>query len=969
MRRRKRVWSFTAPEESTLKAKPPCHRLLPALSFCLFELSIAPSLLNLAWARQPAPAPGPADPTPPPPPLPVPDPAPDPSPPSSSPPAPDLRTAARGRIAGRVHFQDLATPLAGATVSVGGTGVTGETDHDGRFKLEVPAGILTVRADCPGFRPVERTVTLAPGATVDLDISMAVDQLLTEVNVVVASRTPRSNFETTVPVDVVTSEEIDSSGQSETGRVLSELAPSFTSTPQTVADGSDHIDPASLRGLGPDQVLVLVNGKRRHQSALLHVNGTFGRGTVGVDLNSIPTGAIKRIEILRDGAASQYGSDAIAGVINIVLKDVTDTVDVTTTGGATGEGDGARVKTSANYGFQLGERGGFFNITGEFLDRQATNRSGTYTGTVYSEDRVMDDQILQDNGLTRNDFAMKIGESAATVGMAAYNMELPLSDAATLYSFGMLSHRFGRAAGFYRFPKQTAQVVPELYPDGFLPEIHTTLDDLSLAVGLRGRKAGWNMDLSLTHGTNSIGFNVENSVNASLGTASPTTFDAGTLIFGQTVGDLDLLRQIDTGVLRSLAFVLGSEFRVENYRIQAGDEASYSQGPVTTGTPAVPKAAGAQVFPGFQPSNEVNRFRNNIGVYTGFESEIVKGLNLDLGGRFENYSDFGNSLIGKAAGRIEVRKGLALRGAASTGFRAPSLHQLWFNNVSTLFVPNAATNMLEATQVLTSNNFSPVTRAFGIPELKEERSLNFSAGVALRPLQNLAITVDGYFIRIRDRIVLTSRFTSANQAVADILAPFPGVSQAQFFANAVNTETKGLDVVADFSAKLGPGTVALTASANFTSTEVIDVNLPASLQDRFSADPSALRTSFFGRQEQNRLEDAAPHVRGTASVRYAMGRFSVLARANHYGKVFAKPDNPANDEVFGAKTLFDLDLGAQITRNIRLSAGAENLFDTFPDRQTKPANISDGRFIYSRNVNQFGWNGGFYYGRLQLRFF
>jgi iron complex outermembrane receptor protein len=879
-----------------------------------------------------------------------------------------LRQGAPAQLTGRVLSQEVDAPLAGATVSLLGTELETQTDEDGRFRLDVPPGTHTVRVEFSGFRPVERRVTIREGAGATVDIPLLLDQLQVESIVVVGSRTPRSNVQTPVPVDVVSAQEISQSGQSETGRVLSTLTPSFNSTPQTVSDGTDHVDPASLRGLGPDQVLVLVNGKRRHRSALLHVNQTFGRGTVGTDLNAIPTAAIKRIEILRDGAASMYGSDAIAGVINIVLKDTTDLLEVGTLTGITASQDGARLKTSANYGFKLGDRGGFFNLTGEFLERQATSRSGPYTGTVYAEDRALDDQMLQARGLSRDDFNMRIGESAARVGLAGYNMELPLSERATLYSFGDFHHRFGRAAGFYRFPKQSAQVVPQIYPDGFLPEINPTIVDLALALGLRGRAAGWDLDLSVTHGRNSMQFDIENSVNASLGTASPTSFDAGSLGFNQSVANLDLRRKIDPSWLRSLSFVLGSEFRLENYRINAGDEASYALGPETTGNPPVPKVPGAQVFPGFQPSNEVDRFRNNLGAYAGIESELVRGLILDVGGRFENYSDFGQSLIGKAAARVEVVKGVALRAAASTGFRAPSLHQAWFNNVITTFVPNPATNMLEATQVLTSQNQDPITRAFGIPELKEETSMHASGGIVFHPLDKLAITVDAYLIRIQDRIVLTSRFTNANPVVAGILTPFPSVSQAQFFANAVDTETRGLDLVGDYAVPLGSATLTLTASANLTSTKVLRVNLPPTLMDRFNADPATLQASFFGRGERNRLEDALPQEKASAGARFTVGGVSALVRASYYGKVAYKADNPANDESFGAKTLYDLDIGYQPSKYLRLSIGADNLFNTLPDQQTKEANISLGRFVYSRNVSQIGQNGGFYYGRLQLYF-
>jgi iron complex outermembrane recepter protein len=880
-----------------------------------------------------------------------------------------------GIVSGTIRSPDLEAPLSGATVTVEGTNITAVTDEGGRFSISAPPGRITLRADFSGFRSVQKQVTVSTGKTADVDIPLSLDQLLTEVVVVVGSRTPRTNVETTAPVDVVTAEEIARVGKTETGRVLSTVAPSYVSTPQTVADGTDHVDPASLRGLGPDQVLVLINGKRRHKSALLNVNGTFGRGTVGTDLNAIPVSSIKRIEILRDGAASQYGSDAIAGVINIVTKDYTDLLDITTTTGVTGAGDGGQIKTTANYGFKIGKKG-FLNISGEFLKKDATQRTGDYTGPVFNSDKAMDDAALATAGLQRSDFKMKIGEAAAEDALGSYNLELPMDDQSTFYSFGDLGHRNGAAAGFYRFPFQTTQNVPSLYQFGFLPEIHSNINDLGVTVGVRRKSEDglWRADASVTHGRNSFQFNIENTVNASLGNLSPTSFDAGTLSANETVGDLDLLRKIETSAVKSLSFVLGSEVRSENYKIQAGDPGSYEFGRNVNDHPVTPDgktpAAGAQVFPGFQPDNEVDRTRNNVGVYAGFESEIVKGLNLDVGGRYENYSDFGNSVTGKAAVRIPLGKAIALRGAVSTGFRAPSLQQLWFNNISTVFINDPMTNTLLANTVLTSNNASPITRAFGIPDLKEEKSTNLSGGLTLRPMDNLSVTVDGYFIRLKNRIVLTSTFPTSNAVVMGILAPFQGVTQAQFFANAVDTDTQGIDAVADYAVDTGSGTLTFGVAANFTRTLVQNVNIPDSLVNAFgTTGRDTLQTFFFGRLARSRIEDAVPRQKGYAQVRYSLKQLSALVRANYYGRVRYQADATVNDEEFGAKVLFDVDLGFQFTKNLHFSVGADNALDTYPDKQTKASNISLGRFIYSRNVSQFGQNGGFYYGRLELTFF
>ena len=884
----------------------------------------------------------------------------------------------RGTIKGTVVSVETSEPLPGANVFLVGTVRGSSTNSEGVYQIRTQPGAYTVRTSFVGYETVEKNVTVRAGEEATVNFQLVTGAvLLGDELVVIGSRTARTAIETPVPMDIISATEIRETGLTEVNQILALVAPSFNASHQTIGDGTDHINPASLRGLGPDQVLVLVNGKRRHSSALVHVNGTFGRGTVGVDLNSIPTSAIKRIEVLRDGAAAQYGSDAIAGVINIVLKDRTDNFEVTGMVGETGEGDGEQVRTDINYGFQVGERG-FFNVTAEFLDRTRTNRSDTWTGAVFTSDRASDDAIIAGRGLSRDDFTMKTGMGNATVGHAFFNTVVPLTESSEFYAFGGLSHRKGEATGFFRLPIQEERVVPEIYPNGFLPEIHTEIDDGSFSAGVRGNTAGWDIDLAVTRGGNSFQFNIENTNNASLGASSPTSFDAGRLNFRQTTGNLDLVRPIDTkGEFKSLSLVLGGEFRIENYEIEAGEDGSWQLGnggdtpgvDFDTTSTGGPKNPGSQVFPGFQPANEVNRFRNSISAYVGLESQITDEFLVDVGGRFENYSDFGNTVIGKVAARYEVAKDFAFRGAVSTGFRAPSLHQFWFNNVSIQFVIDPVTGELEPSRVLTSNNLSQVTKAFGIPVLKEETSLNISAGFTARPIRNLSLTADFYRITIDDRIVLTSRFSDSDPIVATLLAPFAnlGVGAAQFWANAVDTKTNGLDVVVAYVTKLGQGSLNLTGSVNFTSTEVERTNIPQSVADKFAGgDLDAVRTTLFNREERNRLETALPKQKGTVSAKYAIDRFGIVARAIYYGKIQYKPTNSDNDETFGAKILLDLDLSYELLQGLRLSVGANNILDTFPDKHTKDANLSNGRFIYSRRVTQFGMNGGFYYGRLSL---
>src|SRR5213594_4140815 len=476
-----------------------------------------------------------------------------------------------GTVSGTVVATESGAPLVGASVVVVGTARSVLTNEKGQYRLSVPAGAHSVRARLIGYEAAEERVVVPAGQTVTVDFKITATPLSLNEIVVVGARTSRTAVETPVPVDVITSQAVQETGHTEVNQILATLAPSFNASHQTIADGSDHINPASLRGLGPDQVLVLVNGKRRHSSALVHVNGTFGRGTVGVDLNAIPTAAIDRIEVLRDGAAAQYGSDAIAGVINIVLKRQTERLDASSTVGTTpGCGgfwdmadhhDGDQVKADANYGFAIGDRG-FLNVTAEYLDRGGTNRAAPWSGNdifLGVTTRAGTDSALAANGLTREDFTMRVGQSAATEGMAFYNTVVPLNESAEFYSFGGAGHRDGLSAGFFRLPSQEGRVVPELYPFGFLPEIHTIIDDHSATAGVRGGVDAWDVDFSLTTGGNGFHFFVDHSDNASMGRASPTTFDAGTMSFGQTVGNLDVVRPLGAwrGML-SLSFVAGA---------------------------------------------------------------------------------------------------------------------------------------------------------------------------------------------------------------------------------------------------------------------------------------------------------------------------------------------------------------------------------------------------------------------------
>ncbi len=874
-------------------------------------------------------------------------------------------------------------PQVGASVSIAKIGAYVFTDDKGEYTLSVPPGEYTVRVEAPGYLALERTVIVG-AAPATLDFQVAEDKL-GEVITIIGSRTPRSRLETSVPVDVITNEEISESTNTEFNQILNTIAPSFNATHLSINDGTDHIDPADLRGLGPEHVLVLVNGKRLHQSSLINV---YSGGTVGVDLNAIPTAAIARIEVLRDGAASQYGSDAIAGVINIVLREDVDAVDLYSLTGITASNDGPQFKLGGNTGFKLGNRG-FVNITAEAFSRGRTNRSLPYSGNdifpgidpMSPGAAAATDAELQRRGLTRGNFALDVGQAGAIVGTSFLNAGYRLDDTFELHAQGGYTLRKGYASGFYRRPSSEDQVDLSIYPNGFLPQINPLMNAWTGTAGVRAKKGPWEGDLSLTYGGDSFHFFIDNSLNASLGPASPTHFDAGKLNYHQTSLNLDGVRQIDQHVIKALSAVAGAELRRENYSINAGEPASYELGPVVDSM-GNPKLPGSQVFPGFRPDDESNNSRLSEALYAGVESQPTAKTNLDIGARFEHYSDFGNTLTGKVAGRVALAKTkdveLALRGSASTGFRAPGLQQIYYSTIATQFLNDKVTGMVEPNNILISPNLSPVTKAFGAPRLKQETSVNYSGGFTTRLFNNLSLSTDYYRVTMKDRVVLTGLFgvddSPFGQAVANIVSPFPGVSQAQFFVNAVDTTTNGVDVVVDYAHRLPRGSLKLTGAANFTKTTVDSVNVPQSMLDKFAGvqgSQEVISNTFLGRFGRNRLEDLLPRQKGTLGLRWDYKGWSAGVRANYFGPTEYHSDaGPSLDESFGAKVTLDVDVGYRIG-GLGWSVGATNVFNTFPDQLKQPDNRDNDSFLYSPAGQSagapYGTDGAFYYVRAEYR--
>ncbi len=946
-------------------------------------------------------------------------------------------------------------PLPGVSVVVKGTTTGTSTDFDGKYTLQVNNEDVLVFTFV-GFEAQE--VAMDGSATVNVIMKSGLE--LDEV-VVIGSRNPnRTATDTPVPVDIIDVAELIAKGpQVNLNQILNFVAPSFTSNTQTISDGTDHVDPASLRGLGPDQVLVLINGKRRHNSSLVNVNGTFGRGSVGTDLNAIPAAAIKRLEVLRDGAAAQYGSDAIAGVINIVLNDNVNELNFKLTSGAnfsenandqTGGVDGEMVNVSINYGVPIGDDGGFINFTGDFDYREDYGRMKEWEGSIfnvynsieyvahqggtpYDDLSVAQIQFLANNvsnfsptlqsdisaatsmvdligvndginsiagaltnltfdsngnidgvapidntnaelatrGQTRSDYNMRVGQSALRGGRFFANFSLPLDDNGTeLYSFAGISSRKGNSAGFYRLPNQSRTYTP-VYVNGFLPEINSKVSDKSFAVGIKGKIGDWNVDLSNTWGNNSFLFTIGNTFNASLQNASPTTFDAGGFAFSQNTVNLDI-NKFHEDVLSGLNIAFGAEYRLENYEIFAGEEPSYSrytdEGEVITIASQIvsqdffgrSRPGGSQVFPGFSPDNELSRDRSSIAGYFDVEADFSERFLASFAARFEDYSDFGSTINFKLATLFKATDNLNIRAALNTGFRAPSLHQLNFNSTSTIFDQEG-----QPVEVGTFANDSRVAKTLGIPKLKEETSQSISVGFTAKiPDANLSITLDGYWVGIDDRVVYTGQFSGA--AIAADLAR-ANASAASFFVNAIDTESKGLDVVITHKANVGTNMqLKSDLAGTFSQTRKVG---PIKSSDLLRA--AGLESTYFPEDSRVYLEEAVPRTKVILSNALSSEKFNIFLRNVYFGEVTEATTNLDRQQIFGTKLVTDLSLGYNFSESLTITVGANNLLDVYPDRAADALadggnNRSGGRFDWSRRAQQFGIGGRFLFARLSF---
>lgn len=756
---------------------------------------------------------------------------------------------------------------------------------------------------------------------------------LDQIQVVGSRRIGGSETQTMLPVDILPMDKPATQGaQFDLAQTLQFISPSFNSTRQTGADGADHIDSAALRGLGSDQTLVLLNGKRRHTASLVNLFGARNRGNTGTDFNTIPLLAVERVEVLRDGAAAQYGSDAIAGVMNIALKKNLGCEAVAGYGEYT-RGDGENYLGSAYCGFGVAD-GGVIALTAEYLDRGRSNRA-----TDINPMRIIGDTKV---------------ENLTFFG----NGEIPVGEAAIAYfNFGW-QDRDGSAAAFARggigsddIPSRNSAA---MFPDGFVPFITSDIDDRSATAGVRWEVGEWRADLSTTWGFNRFKFLIKNTLNASIANLdllmggpglSPTRFDAGGFDFRQNTSNLDFTRYFD-GIFQGLNVAFGGEFREENFTIFAGEPGSFIDADGPGGG-----NAGSQGFPGFQPVDETDTDRHSWAGYLDLEADLSDRLVVGVAGRFEDFSDFGSTVDGKFSFGFRVREDFLLRGSVSSGFRAPSLQQRLLSSTFTDFISG------EPVDVLLARNGGPVAEAAGIPKLEEETSLSSSVGFTWQPLDNLAITLDAYRIKIDDRIVLSGRFDTSDPNIGAILESL-GVGEAQFFVNSVDTRTRGIDLTIAHDTELGGGHLNTYLAFNVSDTEVTAINAPPSLLGREDV--------LLEDRERRFIEEGGPGSKGTLTFDYTHGRWNGIWRFIYFGEqtlgTFSGP--PVPNQEYEPKLSADVSLTYSFSEHAKLTVGGANIFDKFPTRQD-PDETDNGHIFDSV---QFGLNGAAWFARLWVGF-
>ncbi|MCF2517774.1 TonB-dependent receptor [Dyadobacter sp. CY351] len=859
---------------------------------------------------------------------------------------------------GKVTDAVSGEALPGVNVSVKGTRQGTLTDADGKYALNLIKG-ETLVFSFVGFSAQE--VKISTDNQYDISLQPS-SQQLGEVQVVGSRNANRTKLDSPVPVDVIDLKPLlESAPQVSITQLLQYVSPSFHSVNGSNAgDAGSALNLSQLRGLGVDQVLVLVNGKRRHKSSNINWGG-LGNGATGYDLNSIPTAAIQRVEILRDGAAAQYGSDAIAGVINIVLNKTTEQLTLSSTASTRRRGDGTTTRTNANYGFALGKTGGYLNATAEFATQAiallpGNDDAGLYLGPIYGGGantrnydaiytKEIDEEILKNRGIDRHFFDRRGGGSnKAKDALLFFNAAVPLRQNAEVYAFGGISHRNSQFTAVFRLPGWTERNNAFLYPDGFLPAMENIITDKSLAVGVKGKIQNWDVDISNVYGKNDFGNVITNSLNASLGLKTPRTFDAGSYNASQNTGSIDISRYFDRA-LKGINVAFGAQYRVETYQIVAGESASYSKADLrtvygldTTGTGIVYNtnegqiglnglSPGSQIHAGFRPENAVNVNRSVLAGYADLEANITTNWLVSGALRLESFSGLGNVTTYKIASKYKIADWLGIRGSHNTGFRAPDLAQYYYTETSTSFQQGRAIDQV------TASNQSAATRALGIPTLTPEKSKGYTLGITSQPLKNVEFTADAYWVDVNNRVGNTGNFSATDVNLPlEVRSLFvqTGTTQAKFFYNSFSTRTKGLELTGSYRTPFRSGGLTFLLGANFVKNEVVSVNTPKGLE--------AYRYIIFNDGEKARVTSHIPGTKVNLQGSYKVGKLTYMVRGIYFGSVttasalnatFPKPDyffqklNPI--------WVVDASVAYSFTKSIQAVIGVNNAFNELGD--------------------------------------
>jgi len=856
-------------------------------------------------------------------------------------------------ITGRITNTE-GIPLSGAAIKVIDNGKGAITDNDGNYSINLAPGKYSIEGSYVGYEKELIQVLATDEYCVEVNFTLAEKSELNTV-VVTGTRTfPLLQLDSPVPVDNVSAESLTETGFAVLDQQLMFQLPAYNSTQQPISDAGAHFNTSDLKGLYSSRTLVLLNGKRKNPSALVYSYVTPGRGEVGVDMKSIPTAAIDHVEVLRDGAAAQYGSDAVAGVINLVLKKKSDPF-INYNFSSTTLGDGQQSQVETGFGVDIAKRG-YANFTFNYFNQNRTQRAGditsaedeaAYWGTsIYSLDDYR-------SFLARNPKAgTQVGLPDMTITNIVLNTGYTISENSDtkIYAFGSHMNRNGSAPQFTRVPYWVGGF-EAVYPgkEFFLPEIAPEIKDQTLTLGLKTTFDGWDFDFSTTIGRSRIDYFIVNSFNQSFGVASPTDFYNGAHQFTHFINNVDIVKTFRPLGIRAITIALGAENRNETFETEEGEYISYADG-----TPNDPTdRTGSESFPGFTPENASKNFRSNIGAYSEVTTEFTQRVLLGAAMRFENYSDFGSNVSWKVNSRfVLIKDKLNLRSSVSSGFRAPALHQIYYTAITTTLTSNG----IVQNGILDNKN--PALRALGIPRLIPETSFNVGSGITYRLSKNVGLAMDLYRIGIKDRIVLSGQVTSTGDPMSPIDQVLSSVntSSAGFFLNAVDTETKGVDIVFNVDdIALGKGILSGIVAGNFNNTRVKSINLPDFIES------NQLSPYIFSREDISRMETWRPRQKLLATFNYKLDKFSCRLSSMYFGAVTYRHSlNTEDDRTYGGKTLTDLSFSYQFGKSLHVTLGGNNIFNVYPDRLsvTTDRNVDFvGRFKYPWKTTQFGIDG------------